>query len=63
MVFPCLLNLGFVVQALDSFVDHALCFPDLGVYARHTHLWNELAEICSEMGLQVELEKGIPENG
>jgi hypothetical protein len=47
-------------KALDSFGDHALCCPDLGVYARHTHLRNELAEICSEMGLQVELEKGIP---
>jgi hypothetical protein len=47
-------------RPLDSYGDHALCCSDLGVYSRHTHLRNELAEVCVELGLQVEIEKNIP---
>ena len=44
--------------AIDGAGDHALCCPNLGVYARHNDLRNQVAFLCSELGLKVELEKG-----
>ena len=43
---------------MDAAGDHALCCPNLGVYARHNDLRNQVAFLCSELGLKVELEKG-----
>ena len=44
--------------AMDAFWDHVLSCHKLGIYARHNKVRNELASLCADLNLQVELEKG-----
>ena len=44
--------------AMDCFGDHVLSCHKLGIYARHNKVRNELASICGEIDLRVELEQG-----
>ena len=44
--------------AMDGFGDHVLSCHKLGTYARHNEVRNELASICSDLNLRVEVEKG-----
>ena len=44
--------------AMDAFGDHVLSCHKLGIYARHNEVRNELASLCADLNLQVELEKG-----
>ena len=38
--------------------DHVLCCHKLGIYARHNEIRNELADLCSDLNLHVDVEKG-----
>ena len=44
--------------AMDAFGDHVFSCHKLGIYARHNEVRNELAGVCADLNLQVELEKG-----
>ena len=44
--------------AMDGFGDHVLSCHKLGIYARHNEVRNELASLCSDLSLHVEVEKG-----
>ena len=43
--------------AMDGFGDHVLSCHKLGICARHNEVRNELAGICSELNLRVEVEQ------
>ena len=43
---------------MDGYGDHVLSCHKLGIYARHNEILNELANICGDLNLQVEVEKG-----
>ena len=43
---------------MDGFGDHVLSCHKLGIYARHNEVRNELASLCSDLNLHVEVEKG-----
>ena len=44
--------------AMDGHGDHVLSCHKLGIYARHNEIRNELANICGDLNLKVEAEKG-----
>ena len=46
---------------MDHMSDHVLCCAKLGLYACHNDLRDELAALCLDAGLAVDLEKG-PDN-
>ena len=43
---------------MDNSGDHVLCCHKLGSYARHNEIRNELADLCSDLNLHVDVEKG-----
>ena len=49
-----------LLQVMDRNGGHALCCTSLGIYTRHNALRNEVAAICTEMGLQAEIEVRLP---
>ena len=44
--------------AMDGYGDHVLSCHKLGIYARHNEVRNELANLCGDLNLRVEVEKG-----
>ena len=44
--------------AMDAYGDHVLSCHKLGIYARHNEVRNELASLCGDLSLKVEMEKG-----
>ena len=45
-------------KVMDAFDDHALCCPNLGVYARRNALRNEFGALCIDLDLPVLPDQG-----
>ena len=45
-------------KVMDAFGDHALCCPNLGVYAHHNALRNEFGALCIDLDLPVLPDQG-----
>ena len=43
---------------MDNTGDHVLCCHKLGIYARHNEIRNELADLCGDLNLRADIEKG-----
>ena len=43
---------------MDNTGDHVLCCHKLGIYAWHNEIRNELADLCGDLNLRADIEKG-----